>query len=217
MSAPEDFLRRWSRRKRAATDPVPVDAPPVDAPPAGAPVDGAAAATETEPALPAVDLARLPSIESITATTDVSGFLAPGVPPDMTRAALRRAWVADPAIRDFVGIAENQWDFAAPDGIPGFGPLTGEIVQRLVAEVMDAPAPAVAETAADPAPLPAPAPPAPGSTAEAALPTAGSVVDQDAVPVTSNDLINIAAQRDDRDVAPPVAAGRRSHGGALPK
>jgi hypothetical protein len=45
------------------------------------------------------------------------------VPAELTRAALRRAWTSDPAIRDFIGIAENQWDFNDPDGIPGFGPL----------------------------------------------------------------------------------------------
>src|SRR5207253_3315872 len=38
-------------------------------------------------------------------------------------AALRRAWVSDPVIRDFIGIAENQWDFTNPTTIPGFGPL----------------------------------------------------------------------------------------------
>jgi hypothetical protein len=36
---------------------------------------------------------------------------------------LRRVWTSDPAIRDFIGIAENQWDFNDPDAIPGFGPL----------------------------------------------------------------------------------------------
>jgi hypothetical protein len=41
----------------------------------------------------------------------------------LTRAALRRVWSSDPAIRDFIGIAENQWDFNDPEGIPGFGPL----------------------------------------------------------------------------------------------
>jgi hypothetical protein len=50
-------------------------------------------------------------------------FLAPGVPADLARAALRRAWAADPNIRDFVGLAENAWDFNAPDAMPGFGPL----------------------------------------------------------------------------------------------
>jgi hypothetical protein len=29
----------------------------------------------------------------------------------------------DPAIKDFVGISENGWDFSKPDGVPGFGPL----------------------------------------------------------------------------------------------
>jgi Protein of unknown function (DUF3306) len=66
----------------------------------------------------------------------VSAFLRPGVPADLTQAALRRAWVADPAIRDFVGPAENSWDFNAPDGVPGFGPLRAiDDVQRLAAMV----------------------------------------------------------------------------------
>jgi hypothetical protein len=80
----------------------------------------------------------LPPIESITATTDVRPFLAPGVPPELTRAALRRAWVADPQIRDFIGIAENQWDFNDPNGVPGFGPLGPlDDVAKLVARVVD--------------------------------------------------------------------------------
>jgi hypothetical protein len=32
-------------------------------------------------------------------------------------------WTADPAIRDFVGLAENAWDFNAADAITGFGAL----------------------------------------------------------------------------------------------
>ncbi len=66
-------------------------------------------------------LETLPTIDSITATTDVRGFLKPGVPDSLKHAALRRAWVTDPAVRDFVGIAENQWDFSKPEDIPGFG------------------------------------------------------------------------------------------------
>jgi hypothetical protein len=45
------------------------------------------------------------------------------VPAELTRAALRQAWASDPAIRDFIGIAENQWDFNDPNAISGFGPL----------------------------------------------------------------------------------------------
>ena len=74
-------------------------------------------------ATPTFDPTRLPSIDSITDGTDIRGFLQSGVPAKLTEAALRRAWLSDPAIRDFVGIAENQWDFTNPTTIPGFGPL----------------------------------------------------------------------------------------------
>src|SRR5215472_12372094 len=70
------------------------------------------------------DAATLPPIESIGAASDIRPFLAPGVPVDLTRAALHRAWSTDPAIRDFIGLSENSWDFNAQDGVPGFGSLT---------------------------------------------------------------------------------------------
>ena len=120
----ENFVQRWSRRKRAAKtlttdDTEPPRREPRDAdaqPPPSAP-------PENEADVPAFDITALPPIESITATSDVRVFLAPGVPEELTRAALRRAWVIDPTIRDFVGLAENQWDFTKPDGVPGFGSL----------------------------------------------------------------------------------------------
>ena len=112
MSETENFLARWSRLKREAAlemsgvdEPARAQALPVLAPP---------------PA-PAFDPANLPSIESIDATTDIRPFLEACVPEQLTRAALRSAWSADPAIRDFVGIAESQWDFNNPTAIPGFG------------------------------------------------------------------------------------------------
>jgi Protein of unknown function (DUF3306) len=80
-----------------------------------------------------VDVTKLPPIESITAESDIRAFLAPGIPPELTRAALRRAWAADPKIRDFVGLSENSWDFNAPGAIAGFGPLemTDELRRRI--------------------------------------------------------------------------------------
>ena len=71
-----------------------------------------------------LDLASLPPIESIGGGSDIRPFLAAGVPADLTRAALRRAWSTDPAIRDFVGLSENSWDFNEPDGVPVVGLLT---------------------------------------------------------------------------------------------
>jgi hypothetical protein len=85
---------------------------------------------------PEFDLASLPSLDSITAATDVRAFLSPGVPNELARAALRRAWSADPAIRDFKGLAENDWDFTDPAAMPGFGALPeGYDVKKLVAQI----------------------------------------------------------------------------------
>jgi hypothetical protein len=77
----------------------------------------------------------LPPIESIGATSDIRPFLEPGVPQDLARAALRRAWAADPGIRDFIGLSENFWDFNAPDAVPGFGSLTTDDAGRLLTRV----------------------------------------------------------------------------------
>jgi hypothetical protein len=114
VTVSENFVARWARLKhksdsRCGTEPA---ADPVVAQPPG----GAAA---DEP----FDAVSLPSIEAITVSTDIRGFLQSRVPAELTRAALRQAWASDPAIRDFIGIAENQWDFSDPNAIPGFGPL----------------------------------------------------------------------------------------------
>lgn len=131
MSDPENFLARWSRRKRdieqseaKGPEETPAEAelePTQDEHPVQSPLPAeTAVAGETE----TFDPASLPPLESITAETDIRGYFARGVPADLARAALRRAWASDPAIRDFVGLAENAWDFNAPETIPGFGPIT---------------------------------------------------------------------------------------------
>jgi hypothetical protein len=115
----ENFLARWSRRKR---DTAVVDSPPgvePAEPPNPPPAPPAMAVSEDAE----VDLTTLPSLESITGETDITAFLRKGIPQDLSRAALRRAWETDPAIRDFVGLAENAWDFNDPNAMPGFGPL----------------------------------------------------------------------------------------------
>ncbi len=88
----------------------------------------------------------LPPIESIGAGTDISAFMQTGVPTALRHAALRRAWTADPAIRDFMSPTENYWDAAGPDGIPGFGELDpGLDVKRMVSELFGEMAPNKAE------------------------------------------------------------------------
>ena len=146
MSKPErsarNFLRRWSQRKRVAQGHTDDCATSLEDEPHGAKESkDSRSASPTECAPAAFDPATLPPIESITAASDVRAFFAPGVPADLTRAALRRVWVTDPTIRDFVGIAENQWDFTAPDGVPGFGalPFTPELRQMVAALIGDTP------------------------------------------------------------------------------
>src|SRR3954452_2832661 len=137
------FLERWSRKKiDAEREPAPVKADDKDVSPAAEvrplerqtkndakTFDNAASKIE-------FDLASLPSLDSITAATDVRAFLTPGVPADITRAALRRAWAADPAIRDFKGLAENDWDFTDPTAMPGFGALPpGTDIKKMLAQI----------------------------------------------------------------------------------
>ena len=128
MTEPDNFILRWARLKRASDTGHKTD-PSGDKPPGSAEAGAAGAeATVAQPPIDVaadepLDLASLPSIEAITANTDVREFLQSRVPAELTRAELRQAWTRDPAIRDFIGIAENQWDFNDPNVIPGFGPL----------------------------------------------------------------------------------------------
>jgi hypothetical protein len=139
----EDFLTRWSRRKRDAVEteqakgaPAEHDVGPGNAVPENETpfVEGSEGAKSSEPVF---DLNDLPPIESITAATDIRPFLALGVPVDIARAALRRAWSADPRVRDFVGLADYDWDYHTPGSAAGFGPLemTDEL-RRMVARIM---------------------------------------------------------------------------------
>jgi hypothetical protein len=153
MSDSEKFLSRWSRRKREAVEDREETTSP--SPPAQARSDARAGTDDGSPGeaparpggaldLPELpfDVTRLPPLESITAATDIRAFLAPGVPADLTRAALRRAWTTDPKIRDFVGLADYDWDYHAPGSMAGFGPLemTDEL-RRLVARIVGGEAP----------------------------------------------------------------------------
>lgn len=140
MSEPKNFLERWSRRKRETAG-KPAETPtekPEDKKPDARPpgVDARPATNEAEKPFEAT---TLPRIDSITADTDISGFLQAGVPEDLKREALRRAWSADPGIRDFVGLSENSWDFNDPHAVTGFGPIEPGEVTRLMAQFIMTP------------------------------------------------------------------------------
>jgi hypothetical protein len=250
----ENFFTRWSRRKaesakRDAEDRDGEDATPQQPNAAAA---NALQSLESEARTPAqasgspsaataefatFDPKDLPSIDSIGPDTDVSVFLRPGVPADLARAALRRAWTADPAIRDYIGLSENSWDFTAPQGVPGFGPLSQEDAQRLLAaftgrtrEVA-----ATAQTADTQGPASSDAPQSEPQSEQSALgfirnqmtDTSAEGADERLEACSTPQLRdpargeeNIAAQHTHIERAPQTARGKspsRRSGGALPQ
>jgi Protein of unknown function (DUF3306) len=246
MNEPENFIARWSRRKRAAAQDA--DATKAAAAPAptaesahpdkgprketnAAAADGGALA----PSEAAFDPTKLPPIETITAESDIRAFLAPGVPPELTRAALRRAWATDPKIRDFVGLSENSWDFNAPGAIAGFGPLemTDELraqVAKMVGRSLDA---ETADRSASPEGETFP-PEAPTQSAGAGaeMPakdvqsSAATAQEEDAgkrderagsVELLQRNKEAVAAQPDSEDSDNDRLIAKRLHGRALPK
>lgn len=237
----EGFLSRWSRLKRNA-DEVPATSEPAQETPTEDATEGATAQakTRTQAHKAKSDQPQpldLPSIEEITAETDVRGFLQKGVPSDLRQAALRRAWAADPAIRDFVGLSENAYDFNDPHGVPGFGPLkaTAEvacmvdrIVGRSLLEAAGDPSEALGTQAAGLSESPENDPKSGGESSPQELPAqfhehAANL--QDLV-VTDFPADFDLAQKSSEDVAvqnqsktdPPLEKSvRRGHGGALPK
>jgi hypothetical protein len=124
MTAPENFVSRWARLKRES-DPQPETelADHGSRPEASVDTETPSVQQQDEVLEEPFDPDSLPAIEAITVDTDIRGFLQSRVPAALTRAALRQAWASDPAIRDFIGIAENQWDFNDPNSMPGFGPM----------------------------------------------------------------------------------------------
>jgi hypothetical protein len=181
----EGFLSRWSRRKRAAEAGAPVEEPAPASP--AIPVMPAAPAP-AQAAEPEFDPATLPPVETLTAGSDFTAFLRKEVPEALKRAALRKAWTLDPAIRDFVGLADYDWDFNAPDGITGFALELGGDAERLLAQAvgLDRHDPPAAETtppvAPDAAPPDEPEPPAPAMAAETAPSLVAEATDPPAEP-----------------------------------
>jgi hypothetical protein len=109
---PEDFLTRWSSRKLANRT-QPARQVEHAEPEAGNEHSAAESGTVAKPHKAGdthdkqpFDPAQLPPLDSIGADTNIAAFLGKEVSPDLTRAALRRAWTSDPAIKNFVGAQE---------------------------------------------------------------------------------------------------------------
>jgi hypothetical protein len=230
----ETFLARWSRRKHAAAR-EPADAASPAAPAAvtsGEAIEGkesaegaagavpnedhlASAAKDLNAVAPPFDPASLPPIESIAADTDIRAFLAPGVPPELARAALRRAWAADPKIRDFIGLADYDWDFNAPGSMAGFGPLEMTEELREVAARIIGPPPAAEPSGATEGSEPSGEPSGESPLAEIVQ----DATDEAGAPISSSERrppISAAQNRSDEAEKSQIVV-RPRHGGALPK
>ncbi|MER2264539.1 DUF3306 domain-containing protein [Methylobacterium oxalidis] len=224
-----DFLARWSRRKREALAPeTSAERSPEPLPQA---VTGPA---EAEAALTEEEIAALPSLDTLTAGTDLTPFLRKGVPVLLRNAALRRMWSLDPAIRDYVSEArEYAYDWNVAGGVPGTGPLlpgddVKAMVGRIFGDVPDAEADLSPEPSAElaasedagvpPEPEPSATDSQPLPEAPAALPTPVAVAE-----VAQPELLGEHAQAPaepsgDASVRqnPQSLTRVRRHGGAIP-
>ena len=250
MSETENFFTRWSRRKRKAAEDAEAtrSSGAVDAASEGAHPNedqreggdaprargGASDRPESAP-----DPTKLPPIETITAESDIRAFLAPGVPPELTRAALRRAWAADPKIRDFVGLADYDWDFNAPGAMTGFGSLemTDELRQQiarmvggnLANEATGSPAQTSAEVQGKPTPAETStesvATPAEASTQHVQTDAGTSQNERigaqnephDSEALSQRSKVNIASRNSSENTNNDQLIEKRPHGRALPK
>ncbi|MDO8877835.1 MAG: DUF3306 domain-containing protein [Pseudolabrys sp.] len=231
MSEPENFLTRWSRRKLdaeeqaapAAAEIAPQE--PAEDAEGAAGVESRSVPDSTAVQAPAFDPASLPSLDSIGAETDISAFLKAGVPGDLRLAALRRAWVADPAIRDFKGLAENDWDFTIPNETMGFGEIDpGLDMKKMLADVFGD-TPRVEPAAAELPPAteqPTPAPRELSAPANRIALNSSEVPSHDENIATDEEIVhrtNDAAPHADDDDGQDISPNKqkRRQGGALPQ
>jgi hypothetical protein len=213
MSGEENFVARWSRLKRKSAEPgragAEAEAPERQKNHPDAEQLARSPDAHPKPEPPRFDPDTLPPIDSLVAGSDIRAFLQKGVPAALTKAALRRAWTSDPAIRDFIGIAENQWDFTDPTAMPGFGPLeTAGDLPKLVAEAMGklAEAPGTIASAEESSLAVA---------AEDAGKPAGSPAQEAAD--DQNTIEVVASQHPEAAPSDVTGPRRKGHGGALPR
>jgi hypothetical protein len=216
----DGFLKRWSRRKRAEPSNLPesetADPPPSNLPPQAregsasspAPLAGEGregvrpqgSESQPKPDEETIDPATLPPLESLGPDSDYTVFLKKGVPEALRIAALRKAWMSDPFIRDFRGPAEYALDYTTVE----FDLRPTDDVAKMLDRIFPPKAPEP-DLAAPAQPAPAEAKPEPKP---AAPPEALRLPQKEAVPPAP------AAPESNAEAQP--ASARRKHGGALP-
>ncbi len=239
----EGLLSRWARRKqevrrqaRAETRVEPSEPPAASEPQALADAELSGAEALDDESL-ADAIARLPEIEDLTAETELAPFLRAGIPAALRKAALRRMWSVDPAIRDFVSEARDYaYDWNTPGGVPGLGPmLPTDDIKAMVERIMTGHAPrppeetpeerpGIPEGAVEVAPTNAPGTDdAETEVSPARAPALGvqeappALVAQDA-PLAHVDAADLHPAKTSARTfqSPPIVSSLRRHGGAMP-
>jgi hypothetical protein len=151
-----------------------------------------------------VDPATLPPIESLGPDSDYAVFLKKGVPEALRIAALRKAWMSDPFIRDFRSPAiDYGWDFTTPDYSLRATDDVAKMLDRMFPP-QGAPGEPTAEAA--------PANPAGESKAAEAVPAALT----SPLNLPQNEAAAPGARPPQESRGAEPAMPRRKHGGALP-
>ena len=110
MVEDDDFLSRWSRRKRnVAAEPEAELEPVVEPLPEAAPEN----LDEDEEAL--LERLGLPVPEALKEGDDFSGFMANGVPAFLRKRALRVLWRSNPVLANLDGLNDYDDDFNSPE------------------------------------------------------------------------------------------------------
>ncbi|AQV95330.1 DUF3306 domain-containing protein [Cupriavidus necator] len=107
------FLSRWSRRKAAVREGVPVPAEPLTPPAA----EAVPATTEASPAAPEVPAPTLADVAALRPGDEIARFVVRGVDESVKRAALKTLF-ADPHFNVMDGLDIYIDDYSKPDPIP---------------------------------------------------------------------------------------------------
>jgi hypothetical protein len=223
MNRPPDekgnFLSRWARLKQEARTAPPPAMPEPATPTVAEPAEPNAG--ERNAASQDSETAPLPSLDQIVPGADVTAFLARGVPEALRNAALRKLWVTDPAIRDFIEMADYQWDFNNPDSIPGWSSrLDGVDVEAMARRILAGGADAPAEPIHAALQHESVDPPASRGSSDPIGETTETADVSEALPAPpeapeEHGTADVAVQ-DSTKESYAYVAGRRRHGGAVP-
>lgn len=106
----DDFLSRWSRRKRSVAEEETTRVEPVPVPPA----EPEEPQTQEEEEALLAQL-NLPVPESLRSGDDFSAFMADGVPQFLRKRALRVLWRSNPVLANLDGLNDYDEDFTSPE------------------------------------------------------------------------------------------------------